>query len=87
MSVPHDRPESAGPATDPAPDAPEMPTPQVREITAHSIPCGVGLLLTVLGVFLGVGLACRWRHVHWKSDMPAALPGDDREIAAYLFAH
>ncbi|MFJ7942692.1 SPFH domain-containing protein [Streptomyces sp. NPDC096354] len=37
--------------------APEMPEPQVRETTAHSIPGGLGLLLTVLGVFLGVGLA------------------------------
>ncbi|MFF1929878.1 SPFH domain-containing protein [Streptomyces sp. NPDC058228] len=37
--------------------APEMPEPQVRETTAHSIPGGFGLLLTVLGVFLGVGLA------------------------------
>ncbi|WP_392840343.1 SPFH domain-containing protein [Streptomyces sp. LN500] len=36
---------------------PEMPTPQVRETTAHSIPGGFGLLLTVLGVFLGVGVA------------------------------
>ncbi|MFD3493609.1 SPFH domain-containing protein [Streptomyces sp. NPDC058690] len=36
---------------------PEMPAPQVRETTAHSIPGGFGLLLTVLGVFLGVGLA------------------------------
>ncbi|MET8327111.1 SPFH domain-containing protein [Streptomyces sp. NPDC005181] len=36
---------------------PEMPEPQVRETTAHSIPGGFGLLLTVLGVFLGVGLA------------------------------
>ncbi|MET4642989.1 SPFH domain-containing protein [Streptomyces sp. NBC_01724] len=36
---------------------PAMPTPQVRETTAHSIPGGFGLLLTVLGVFLGVGLA------------------------------
>ncbi|MGW5271002.1 SPFH domain-containing protein [Streptomyces sp. NPDC004044] len=34
-----------------------MPEPQVRETTAHSIPGGFGLLLTVLGVFLGVGLA------------------------------
>ncbi|MGY4903543.1 SPFH domain-containing protein [Streptomyces sp. 900116325] len=37
--------------------APEMPEPHVRETTAHSIPGGFGLLLTVLGVFLGVGLA------------------------------
>ncbi|MET7860831.1 SPFH domain-containing protein [Streptomyces sp. NPDC005318] len=38
-------------------DAPQMPEPQVRETTAHSIPGGLGLLLTVLGVLLGVGLA------------------------------
>ncbi|MFI5633998.1 SPFH domain-containing protein [Streptomyces sp. NPDC051664] len=37
--------------------APKMPEPQVRETTAHSIPGGFGLLLTVLGVFLGIGLA------------------------------
>ncbi|GAA3481474.1 SPFH domain-containing protein [Streptomyces yanii] len=36
---------------------PEMPEPRVRETTAHSIPGGLGLLLTVLGVFLGVFLA------------------------------
>ncbi|MFE2016824.1 SPFH domain-containing protein [Streptomyces sp. NPDC059499] len=57
MSAPHDRPDSAVPAADLTPDAPEMPAPQVRETTAHSIPGGVGLLLTVLGVFVGVGLA------------------------------
>ena len=34
-----------------------MPAPQVRETTAHSIPGGLGLQLTVLGVFLGVALA------------------------------
>lgn len=38
-------------------DAPDMPEPQVREVTAHAIPGGLGLLLTVLGVFAGVGLA------------------------------
>ncbi|MET7366744.1 SPFH domain-containing protein [Streptomyces sp. NPDC005566] len=57
MSAPHDRPDSTGPAADLTPDAPEMPAPQVRETTAHSIPGGLGLLLTVLGVFVGVGLA------------------------------
>ncbi|UNO40152.1 SPFH domain-containing protein [Streptomyces sp. MST-110588] len=36
-------------------DAPDMPSPQVKEVTAHSIPGGLGLLLTVLGVFLGIG--------------------------------
>lgn len=34
--------------------APEMPEPQVRETTAHSIPGGFGLLLTVLGVGLAI---------------------------------
>ncbi|WEH37617.1 SPFH domain-containing protein [Streptomyces sp. AM 4-1-1] len=33
-----------------------MPAPQVRETTAHSIPGGLGLLLTVVGVFLGIAL-------------------------------
>ncbi|MFD5869697.1 SPFH domain-containing protein [Streptomyces sp. NPDC060322] len=57
MSAPHDLPGTSGPGTDLTPDAPEMPAPQVREVTAHSIPGGLGLLLTVLGVFLGVALA------------------------------
>ncbi|MEK2475248.1 SPFH domain-containing protein [Streptomyces noursei] len=35
-------------------DAPEMPAPHVRERAAHSIPGGLALLLTVLGVALGV---------------------------------
>ncbi|MFK8848842.1 SPFH domain-containing protein [Streptomyces sp. Ac-502] len=39
-----------------AADAPPMPRPQVRETVAHSIPGGLGLLLTVLGVFAGLGL-------------------------------
>lgn len=37
-------------------DAPEMPRPQVRETVAHSIPGGLGLLLTVLGAFAGLGM-------------------------------
>ncbi|MEU0301929.1 SPFH domain-containing protein [Streptomyces sp. NPDC006175] len=57
MSAPHDQPGSTGPGADLTPDAPEMPAPQVREVTAHSIPGGLGLLLTVLGVLLGVALA------------------------------
>ncbi|MBM7437366.1 SPFH domain-containing protein [Streptomyces sp. HB132] len=56
MSAPHDLPTTAGPGADLTPDAPEMPAPQVRETTAHSIPGGLGLLLTVVGVFLGVAL-------------------------------
>ncbi|MEU3054601.1 SPFH domain-containing protein [Streptomyces griseus] len=57
MTAQHDdhRPDTA--AADLAVDAPDMPAPQVREVTAHSIPGGLGLLLTVLGVFAGVGLA------------------------------
>src|SRR5207247_1942281 len=43
-----------GPGDDLAVDAPEMPRPQVRETPAHSIPGGLALLLTVLGVALGI---------------------------------
>ncbi|MFB4422235.1 SPFH domain-containing protein [Streptomyces sp. QL37] len=57
MSAPHDLPGTTDPGADLTPDAPEMPAPQVRETTAHSIPGGLGLLLTVFGVFLGVALA------------------------------
>ena len=42
---------TTGPGGDLAVDAPEMPQPQVRETAAHSIPGGLALLLTVLGVF------------------------------------
>ncbi|NUV86632.1 SPFH domain-containing protein [Streptomyces sp. KAI-26] len=57
MTSQHDghRPETAAAELDI--DAPDMPEPQVTEVTAHSIPGGLGLLLTVLGVFAGVGLA------------------------------
>ncbi|MGW7576396.1 SPFH domain-containing protein [Streptomyces sp. NPDC054765] len=37
-------------------DAPELPRPQVREVPAHSIAGGVALLLTVLGVALGIAV-------------------------------
>ncbi|MGN5637414.1 SPFH domain-containing protein [Streptomyces sp. AC154] len=47
----------ATPSADLKPDAPQMPEPQVRETTAHSIAGGIGLLLTVIGVIVGVGLA------------------------------
>ncbi|MFF9477655.1 SPFH domain-containing protein [Streptomyces sp. NPDC014733] len=40
----------------PLADAPEMPAPQVREKTAHSIPGGLALLLTTLGLFLGIAM-------------------------------
>ncbi|WEH43653.1 SPFH domain-containing protein [Streptomyces sp. AM 2-1-1] len=33
-----------------------MPAPEVRETPAHSIPGGLGLLLTVVGVLIGVGV-------------------------------
>ncbi|MFD7921643.1 SPFH domain-containing protein [Streptomyces sp. NPDC059740] len=33
-----------------------MPAPQVRETTAHSIGGGLGLLLTILGTLVGLGL-------------------------------
>ncbi|NEE20440.1 SPFH domain-containing protein, partial [Streptomyces sp. SID7499] len=57
MTAQHDDHRPGAPAGDLSIDAPDMPEPQVREVTAHSIPGGVGLLLTVVGVFAGVGLA------------------------------
>lgn len=45
---------TTGPDGELAVDAPEMPSPQVREVTAHSIPGGVALLLTVIGVAVGI---------------------------------
>ncbi|MFD5939227.1 SPFH domain-containing protein [Streptomyces griseus] len=57
MTAQHDDHRPGAPSTDLPVDAPDLPAPQVREVTAHSIPGGVGLLLTVVGVFAGVGLA------------------------------
>ncbi|MFH9606614.1 SPFH domain-containing protein [Streptomyces sp. NPDC017448] len=57
MTAHHDDHRPDAPPADLPVDAPDMPAPQVREVTAHSIPGGLGLLLTVLGVFAGVGLA------------------------------
>ncbi|WP_228990422.1 SPFH domain-containing protein [Streptomyces sp. DH8] len=57
MTARHDDHRPDAPPADLPVDAPDMPAPQVREVTAHSIPGGLGLLLTVLGVFAGVGLA------------------------------
>ncbi len=45
---------TSGPDGELTVDAPEMPRPQVRETPAHSIPGGLALLLTVLGVGLGI---------------------------------
>ncbi|KOG39758.1 SPFH domain-containing protein [Streptomyces decoyicus] len=52
--TPADR--STDPDPDLAVDAPEMPRPQVREVPAHSIAGGLALLLTVLGVALGIAV-------------------------------
>lgn len=49
-----------------------------------SLGLGLGVDLALHSPF-GIGFAGRWRNVHWKSDIPATLPGDDREIVAYLF--
>lgn len=57
MTEPLNPNTSAEPRTDLTPDAPDMPEPQVRETRAHSIAGGLGLLLTVIGVIVGVGLA------------------------------
>ncbi|MEV4877756.1 SPFH domain-containing protein [Streptomyces cyaneofuscatus] len=56
MTAQHDghRPETSAAVLDI--DAPDMPEPQVTEVTAHAIPGGLGLLLTVLGVLAGAGL-------------------------------
>ncbi|MCZ1007714.1 SPFH domain-containing protein [Streptomyces lydicus] len=47
---------TTGPGADLDVDAPEMPRPQVREVPAHSIAGGLALLLTVLGVALGIAM-------------------------------
>ncbi|MFJ9622189.1 SPFH domain-containing protein [Streptomyces sp. NPDC101181] len=57
MTGQHDDHHPDGPATDLPVDAPEMPEPQVREVPAHAIAGGLGLLLTVLGVIAGAALA------------------------------
>ncbi|THA73083.1 SPFH domain-containing protein [Streptomyces sp. A0642] len=57
MTEPLNPTTPAGPRTDLTPDAPEMPEPQVRETKAHSIAGGLGLLLTVIGVVIGIGAA------------------------------
>ncbi|APS19482.1 SPFH domain-containing protein [Streptomyces parvus] len=57
MAEQHDDHRPATAAADLSIDAPDMPAPQVREVVAHSIPGGLGLLLTVLGVFAGIGLS------------------------------
>jgi len=46
---------------------------------------GAGLDLRIRGGF-GVGAAWRWRSIHWKSDLPATLPGNEQEFSGYLFA-
>ncbi|MCX4636479.1 SPFH domain-containing protein [Streptomyces platensis] len=52
--TPADR--TGGSGADLTADAPEMPRPQVREVPAHSIGGGLALLLTVLGVAVGIAL-------------------------------
>lgn len=56
MTAQHDEQHPGAPADDLAIDAPDLPAPQVREVPAHSIGGGVGLLLTVLGVIAGICL-------------------------------
>ncbi|MEU5328201.1 SPFH domain-containing protein [Streptomyces parvus] len=56
MTEQHDDHRPGTAAADLSIDAPDMPAPQVREVVAHAIPGGLGLLLTVLGVFAGIGL-------------------------------
>ncbi|EFE77253.1 SPFH domain-containing protein [Streptomyces filamentosus] len=56
MTGQHDDHRPGTTAADLSIDAPDMPAPQVREVVAHAIPGGLGLLLTVIGVFSGIGL-------------------------------
>ncbi|MEU9672583.1 MULTISPECIES: SPFH domain-containing protein [Streptomyces] len=56
MTEQHDDHRPDATAADLSIDAPDMPAPQVREVVAHAIPGGLGLLLTVVGVFAGIGL-------------------------------
>ncbi|MGW8490649.1 SPFH domain-containing protein [Streptomyces sp. NPDC055886] len=56
MTAQHENRHPDAPAADLSVDAPDMPAPQVREVVAHAIPGGIGLLLTVLGVIAGIGL-------------------------------
>ncbi|RDL08952.1 SPFH domain/Band 7 family protein [Streptomyces sp. HB202] len=56
MTGQHENHHPDAPAPDLSIDAPDMPEPQVREVVAHAIPGGLGLLLTVVGVFAGIGL-------------------------------
>ncbi|MEU9762765.1 SPFH domain-containing protein [Streptomyces sp. NPDC047985] len=64
----------SAPAADLAPDAPQLPDPQVREVTAHSIPGGLGLLLTVLGVFAGIALVIVGAVVASNGNNAAGVP-------------
>ncbi|MFI2079426.1 SPFH domain-containing protein [Streptomyces rubiginosohelvolus] len=57
MTGQHENHHPDAPVPDLSIDAPDMPEPQVREVVAHAIPGGLGLLLTVVGVFAGAGLA------------------------------
>ncbi|MFD5201708.1 SPFH domain-containing protein [Streptomyces sp. NPDC058375] len=56
MTAQHENRHPDAPAADLSVDAPDMPAPQVREVVAHAIPGGIGLLLTVVGVIAGIGL-------------------------------
>lgn len=56
MTEQHENHHPDAPAADLSIDTPDMPAPQVREVPAHAIPGGLGLLLTVVGVIAGIGL-------------------------------
>ncbi|MFJ8536514.1 SPFH domain-containing protein [Streptomyces sp. NPDC093591] len=53
--MPNDK-NGATPVTAGAPDVPDMPAPQVREFTAHSLGGGLALLLGLVGLLAGAGL-------------------------------
>ena len=47
--------DAPGPGAAVPADPPQMPAPEVREVTAHSIPGGLALLLGLIGFLVGVG--------------------------------
>ncbi|MDJ1134632.1 SPFH domain-containing protein [Streptomyces iconiensis] len=47
--------DAAGAPGGAQPEGPEMPKPEVREVTAHSIAGGLALLLGLIGFLIGVG--------------------------------
>ncbi|MFD0317039.1 SPFH domain-containing protein [Streptomyces flavalbus] len=74
----------SAPDTTPTADVPEMPAPRVREFQAHSIGGGLALLLGLLGLFGGVGLAISAVAVSGAAKAALIVPGILIAVAAFL---